>query len=513
LNNIALRGIRQTSIARRLNSSILGPMFGLMVLSLLVFAPLETYLFFKSRALGMRKIQEGVGNELRAVAVTAALQIQGEKHSEIFGKLDSELSEFQEIQTLLRNVQKNNAIEEEIYTLRLEEKDSPKARFVVMTGEKNFIGDEYVFPKLMRSTFISGKSSVTGVYKSRSREGKRWMSAFAPIKEPGSELFAVLEVDQSVETVLTEFEENNRSLITFHSLRGVFLVFLFIALFLLIKRIIKSKIELMIRVPFEVVIEFIHKVRDGDLKAFLDIKSGDELEVLSDSFNEMVAGLRQKETMGKFLTPMALKEVRAISDGEKELNYSGEKKMVTVLFSDIRSFTSICEDADPSNIIRALNHYFDHLVPIIEGNGGSLDKLIGDCIMAVFEQREGFNDAEAAVESAIQMQQGLVGLREQMIEEGMPEFHAGFGINSGESVVGNLGARNQVSRTVLGDTVNLAARVEALSKQGKQTHILFTEDTRNRLIRKFYNTFLMETVVKGKTKPVKVYEINTVEMG
>ena len=105
--------------------------------------------------------------------------------------------------------------------------------------------------------------------------------------------------------------------------------------------------------------------------------------------------------------------------------------------------------------------------------------------------------------AAIQMQAAMTEYRRQMTSLGMPEFYIGIGVNTGVSVVGNLGAKDQVSRTVLGDSVNLAARVESLSKQGKQSNILFTEFTLDQLKTPPKYDFLMETIVKGKSEPVK----------
>ena len=251
---------------------------------------------------------------------------------------------------------------------------------------------------------------------------------------------------------------------------------------------------------------------EGDLDVKVEINSGDELEALSQTFNGMVSGLRQKETMTKFLSGMALKEVEAISDGDKELEYGGEKKLITVLFSDIRSFTTISETADPATIIRALNYYFQRQIPCITAQGGFLDKLIGDCIMAVFEHEENYNGADAAMRAAIAMQAGLASIRKEMRDQNMPEFHVGFGINTGVAVVGNVGALNQVSRTVLGDAVNLAARVESLSKEGRDSHILFTEFTLDAMQSKVKHEFLQKTVVKGKSVPVSIFEVGSAEL-
>ncbi|PCJ21399.1 MAG: hypothetical protein COB02_02080 [Candidatus Cloacimonadota bacterium] len=281
----------------------------------------------------------------------------------------------------------------------------------------------------------------------------------------------------------------------------LFIVVLFIATILSIgfsNRITK---------PLHILSEAFERVGKGDLSVDVKINSGDEIEEVSNTFNHMVEDLRQKQTMSKFLTGMAMDEVAAISSG-KELKYTGEKRVVSILFSDIRSFTSMCETNDPDVIINALNYYFQNLLPIIEEHGGSLDKLIGDCIMAVFIHRDDYNGANASLRASIQMQKKLVEMRPKMKELGYPELFAGFGINTGPTIVGNVGDHKTLSRTVLGDSVNLSARIEALSKQGKESKILFSEFTKDHLTEDFPNNFLMENIVKGKTVPVKIYEIS-----
>lgn len=286
-------------------------------------------------------------------------------------------------------------------------------------------------------------------------------------------------------------------------LRLVMILFIVV---LLIATILSIGFSNRITKPLHILSDAFERVGTGDLSVDVSIKSGDEIEEVSNTFNHMVEDLRQKQTMSKFLTGMVMDEVAAISSG-KELKYTGEKRTVTILFSDIRSFTSMCETNDPDVIINSLNYYFQNLLPIIEEHGGSLDKLIGDCIMAVFIHTDEYNGANGALAAAIQMQKKLVDMRPKMKELGYPELFAGFGINTGPTIVGNVGDHKTLSRTVLGDSVNLSARIEALSKQGKQSKILFSEFTKDHLSEDYSCEFLMENIVKGKTVPVKIYEI------
>ena len=500
-------------ISSKLNSKVLQTLSLVTLMSLLLLGPFEYWMYTSNRDYALHKLKNGIQERILAIARGAALLIDGEQHYDLIGETpDWKTPGFKNIQNILRKVQEVHDVREDIYTLRLKDREKRLATFIVMSGGQNYIGNDYVYPPEMERTFFEGKTSVTDIYTSKSQEQGMWMSAFAPIKEPDSEAFVVLEVDVPVDEILKAFHENSDRLILFHSLRGAFLVFIFVLVYWLIRYGIHRSAIKLIKNPLEEIIKFINRVRDGILDSHLAVKSGDEFEVLADSFNEMVDGLRKKETMARFLTTMEMQEVDAVSSGLKNLTTQGEKRSAAILFSDIRGFTSICEREDPQRIIEALNLYFDQMVPFIEKWHGSLDKLIGDCIMAVFEESDDYNESEAALQCAIEMQVRMSFVREELKKQALPEFHVGFGINTGVSVVGNLGAKNQLSRTVLGDAVNLAARVESLSKEGRESKILFTEFTLEKISSPPLHDFLMETVVKGKTKAVKIYEIKEEEL-
>ncbi len=509
----SVQDVLQKPISEKLNRSVLLTLLCVGLVSLAVLVPFEVQMYRNDRDYAMVRLKKGIQGRILGIAQSGALHINTDLHYDLLGeKPDWGTPGFNRVQKALREIQRVNSIQEEIYTLRLKDRKKRLATFIVMSGTKNYIGNDYVFPKEMEKTIYEGIPAVTDIYESRSQEGGMWMSAFAPIKEMDSDEFAVLEVDVPVTKILEAFKENSMRLVFFHSLRGAILVVLFILLYLIIRILIKRSVGRLIRVPLEIICKFIHRVRDGILESDLKVESGDELEVLANSFNEMVDGLRQKETMSHFLTNMEMLEVEAVTEGRKELGTKGDKRRVAILFCDIRGFTSICEDVEPERIILALNLYFDQMVPIIENWKGSLDKLIGDCIMAVFEESDGFRESEAALNCAIEMQALMEFVRDDLRSQNLPEFHVGFGVNTGPSVVGNLGAKSQLSRTVLGDSVNLAARVEALSKDGIESKVLFTEFTLEQLRIAPRHKLLMETIVKGKTNLVKVFEVDSEEV-
>ncbi len=187
----------------------------------------------------------------------------------------------------------------------------------------------------------------------------------------------------------------------------------------------------------------------------------------------------------------------------------GERRRITVLFSDIRSFTTMTESADPNALVTQLNEYFNDMVGIVFAHEGTLDKFIGDAVMAHWGSivTAGVEtDARRAVTTALEMRAALARLNAGWKVRGLPELAVGFGLNHGEAIVGNLGCEAKMEVSVLGDAVNLGSRIEGLTKEYGID--LCLGETVAPLVR---DAFLLRSVdlilVKGKTQPVKVFTV------
>lgn len=509
--------VRDKTLFEKISRRVFTPIGFVFLVSIVCIGFFESYIYQKNSTETLTKLKYDLGQSLLNTAKLAALSISPADHVEVFSKSDFELVEFKRMRDSLRDVIKEVDLKEEIYTLRIDEDDHTKANFIVMTGDTPYIGRGYTPPASMTPVFTKGEAVYTDVYLSSSDEKKRWMSAFAPIKELDSELYAILEIDISVEEVLSKHDKDMATLRLILVLRTMFFLVLFGLTYFLFSRILNKGMDLLVDKPLNIIGKFVYRVGEGDLDGQLNIDSGDEFEVLGNSMNHMVVGLKAKRAMSRFLTDMTLKEVDEISQG-KAHSLSGSKKLVTTLFSDIRGFTTISENHDPSVVVDALNYYFENVLPIIEKYDGSLDKIIGDAVMAVFittfddDGNVVYNGADAAVKASLEMQKKLDEIRADMVDKKMPEFYVGYGLNTGEAIVGNVGTQQVMSRTVFGDSVNLAARVESLSKEGKSSKILITEYTQDAMTIEIENEFLMETIVKGKSYPVKIYELDESEL-
>lgn len=186
----------------------------------------------------------------------------------------------------------------------------------------------------------------------------------------------------------------------------------------------------------------------------------------------------------------------------------GARRQMSVLFSDLRGFTTITEKGDPEALVLQLNEYFSRMVDIVFRHGGTIDKFVGDMVMALFGAPvDDATHADAAVTAAVEMVRELRILNERWASEGRVELDIGVGISSGEMIAGNIGSSSIMSYTVIGDNVNLGARLESLNKD-YHTRVIISEATRALLARDYTIRPLGGVKVKGKTRPVDIFEVS-----
>ena len=216
--------------------------------------------------------------------------------------------------------------------------------------------------------------------------------------------------------------------------------------------------------------------------------------------------MKKEETvrtnLARYLSPQIVDQ---IVKNDVQVNLGGDKKVVTVLFSDIRNFTTITESRKPDELVQQLNEYFTEMAAIIFEHGGSLDKYIGDAIVAVFGSLIDLdNSALSAAQAARKMMKRLPDLNERWLQKYGLKMEFGIGLNTGEVFLGNIGSPERMEFTVIGDTVNVASRFSGLAKPGQ---ILLTREVRNRLPNDVNVNELPQTTVKGKTGMLDVFEL------
>ncbi len=219
---------------------------------------------------------------------------------------------------------------------------------------------------------------------------------------------------------------------------------------------------------------------------------------------------RQKRVIKKLFGRYVSKDVYAQLIAHPELaELGGKRREMTVLFSDIRGFTSVTERGDPEELVAQLNEYFSRMVDIVFRHQGTVDKFVGDMVMALFgAPLDDPDHAEHAVQAALDMILELGELNQEWGGRGMAQLDIGIGINSGDMIAGNIGSSSIMSYTVIGDNVNLGSRLESLNKEYK-TRIIMSDATRIQLTNPYDTRPLGDVIVKGKSRPVAIYEIKT----
>jgi adenylate cyclase len=215
----------------------------------------------------------------------------------------------------------------------------------------------------------------------------------------------------------------------------------------------------------------------------------------------------KRQIRGMFQKYVSPDIVDQLIEDPAKLRLGGEKRELSVLFSDIRGFTSISERLAPEEILSLLNHYLSAMTAVVLRNGGMLDKYVGDAIMAVFgAPLELENHALLACKTALEMMEELRSLQQGWENESKPILDIGIGINTGEMVMGNVGSPKRMDYTVIGDNVNLASRLEGVNKE-LGTHIIISGSTYERVKRDVTVRGLGEIKVKGKETQVPIYEL------
>jgi class 3 adenylate cyclase len=258
--------------------------------------------------------------------------------------------------------------------------------------------------------------------------------------------------------------------------------------------------------PLDSLVEATHQVEKGNFEFQLKVKSGDELGRVARSFNAMISELKDKERVkalfGKYL-PKAVAERAMANPGELKLG--GDLLEVTCLFSDIRGFTSMSERMPPQDIVSMLNDYYTRMIDVLFENDGTLDKTIGDAVMALFGAPVADAQAPAkAIRTGLGMLAELARFNEERKAKGLQPIEIGIGINTGQMVAGNLGSIKQFSYTVIGEEVNLAARLCGSAKAGQ---VLVSENTWRKVKWQFEFNRLEPISVKNVSQPVPVYEV------
>ena len=427
---------------------------------------------------------------LRWVQVTAA-QIDGDILPSFRRGADMQRPAYQEIVARLRAVQKAANVRWAGLYRREGDRDS----YLVDIGKAAVpIGYPLfdTFPALDRA-FAGEVAYVVG---GEDQYG-RWDTALAPVRDRSGSVVAALAMDVDANWV----EE-----LVGKRIDELLVQLLALALAVLVAAAVVARFlgRHLLRLS-----QAARAIAAGDLGTSVTVRGRDEVGELSQSFNFMVHGLRERDVMrdafGRYVTPEMAKRVLADPNA---LRPGGELRTVTILMSDLRGFTGLSERLSAAEMIALLNEYLGRMADLVAQHGGTVVEFIGDAVMALFGAPVAApDDAQRALACAAAMQCDLVRFNAEHAPRGLPPLEMGIGVHTGAVIVGNIGSERRLKYGVVGDDVNLTGRIESFTVGGE---VLLSEATRAacEAIATFRGP--LEVRAKGKSEPLRLYALLTV---
>lgn len=343
-------------------------------------------------------------------------------------------------------------------------------------------------PAALAAAFTGAASDTQ--YPLMQLDGADYVTLASAISADGNSVQVVLQ--RSLAAQLQPFEALQQRLFTIFAMG---LILMMAALMLVSRNITR---------PLQLLTGGARRISAGDYAASVEIPHRDEVGQLATAFNTMAKGLAEKEKvrelLGKVVSPEIANELLS-----KQLELGGEEREVTVMFTDVRGFTALCEGRSPQQILALLNEYFSALTAVIEQHGGVVDKYIGDAVMALFGAPVVYSDApKRAISAALAVQPALVALNQSFMQRGLKPIAMGIGINTDRVVVGNMGSQSRLNYTAIGDGVNLASRLEGLTK--RYSCCVIVSESTAMAAPEFLYLPLDLVRVKGKQEPVRILQ-------
>lgn len=447
-------------------------------------------------------LHDEIRSKVLSIASTAAALVDGDAHERIRTKGDEGTPGYARLEGRLRRVRDANrrgdVYVKFVYTLRIDPKDPGRYVFGLDAEEpgedKSHVGDVY------QQKNAAERPSVSEHRVDREftvDKWGRWLSATAPILDSQGRPVAALGVDVKASEVVKKLH------------RVLYSALLGLALALVLAVVAGVWIARRVSRPLDTLRGSLAAIGQGQLDIAVPLRGRDEFGAIGRDVEAMARGLREREMLKVGFARYVSKDVvdALLAKGESP-EVHGERREVTILFSDIRNFTTLAERLRPEEVVDLLNEYFERMIEVVFRHQGTLDKFIGDGLMVLFGAPLADPDHAAhAVAAALEMQVEVAALREKWRRDGLPVIEIGVGVHTGAAIVGNIGSSRRLEYTAIGDTVNLAARIESATKELGRS-ILVSDSTQAAVATQFDTEPLGEIRVKGRDAPVAVFSVS-----
>lgn len=330
-----------------------------------------------------------------------------------------------------------------------------------------------------------------------SDEWGTWLTGYAPLYDADGNHLGLLGMDVRTKEIYSELE----TLLLYGLIAFVISLFVAVIFAYFLSKLVSSSLG--------VLCDTVKSIGKGDFSCRSQLKTRDEFNDLSIAINQMAKGLEERERLkmgfARYVSQYALEELLKL---DKPITLEGERKKVTLLFSDLRDFTRMAEHLPPEEVLKTLNEYYEEMIEVIFNYGGTLDKFIGDGMMVEFGAPLEDNLQELhAVLAAVDMQLRLDKLCDKWESEGKKRLVMGIGINTGLAVLGNIGSERRMEYTAIGDTVNVASRLERFTKKISK-HIIVSKSVYEKVKDHFTFEDLKEIEIPGRKGIIQAYSLD-----
>ena len=443
-------------------------------------------------------LHDEVHRKLRSIAATAAVLLEPDLVAKVRARSDESRPEYGLLRAQLQKIRNANrrkdAWVERIFTLVPAPENNSVVEYGVDSEEQfelvHHAGDIYMRNGAPVSIGIEGIDQLADRLENFQAG---YNAAFAPIRDRSGKLIA----DLGIAGVPAPFS-------TLHQV-GPQILFSF-GLTVALALVVAMALSWQVTQPLYHLRRAIESIGKDDLNATVRPGMTGEFAELGASIDAMAAGLRERDTIKRAFSGYLSRQMLDIvlANGQTA-TLKGERRRVTVLFADIRGFTAISEGMRPEEVVEVLSEIFDRMVDVVLRNHGTIDKFLGDGMMVIFgAPLDHTYQEEHAITAALEMQRELQVLADKRTAEGKRPVRMGIGINSGTAVVGNIGSKERMEYTAIGDAVNLAARLESATRD-LGVEIIVSEQTYDAVRPLFKWKPTGEFLVKGRSEPVRAY--------
>lgn len=449
-----------------------------------------------------RLIFEEIRSKILSLAINSEQQISAESlNAYIRSRGETDTSEFKQLSDELqeiRNINRRSDIYVEYVYLIKKYDDSDHYYYLMDIQPENHKGRAHYgqpyptkveIPPDLAEAFVT-----THIY---SDEWGTWLTGYAPIYDHEGNTIALLGIDVRTKEIYLELEK----LLLYGLVAFAISIFVAVIFAYFLSKLVSSSLGLLC--------DSVKSIGKGDFSTRSCLDTRDEFNELSLAINNMAKGLEERERLklgfARYVSQYALEELLKM---DKPISLVGERKKVTLLFSDIRHFTGMAEELPPEEVLKLLNEYFTEMIEVIFNYGGTLDKFIGDGMMVEFgAPLEDKLQELHAVLAAVHMQLHLDKLCDKWEKEGRRKLSMGIGIHTGLAVLGNIGSELRMEYTAIGDTVNVASRLERFAKKIEKP-IIVSKAVYEKVKDHFIFEDLKEIEIPGRKGIIQAYSLD-----